>query len=919
VIGKAIGSYQIIAELGRGGMGEVYRARDSKLNRDVALKVLPDPLIGDLDRLARFRREAQVLASLNHPNIAQVHGFEDAGGIHALVMELVEGPTLAERLAAGPIELDVALPIAKQIADALDAAHDQGIIHRDLKPANIKVRPDGTVKVLDFGLAKAVAPDGAGAMGDSQNSPTLTNRTTQMGMILGTAAYMAPEQARGRAVDRRADIWAFGVVLYEMLAGRRAFDGEDVSITLAGVLKEDVKWDALPADLPAAIRRLLRRCLEKDPKRRLAAIGDARLELEDAATPVEAVQSRASRPAIGNRERLMWAAVAGLATVSALYAFNSRTARQSEPPLTRFSIVPPGEGQFSGSPPRFSISPDGLFVVFAASSTASAEDRLWLRRLDSTEVTPIAGTESGVNGLAPQSPFWSPDGKRLAFFVQSDIVGVQGESRLRIVDLPGGRMQPVCDLPSNNAGGTWNADGVMLVSSQGSKGIQRIPAGGGVLAAVTTLDDSRKEVAHLFPQFLPDGRHFIYQALTQDRSSWATFVASIDSAAPRMLVQTDHARFAAPNLLLYVREENLLAQVMDLATMQLTGDPVVVATGLDARAGNGRAGFAVSDAGVLVYSSTTDPDQKVGSPNRQLTWVDRSGKVLGSVGTLTSISSLRLSPDGTHVALLDRPQPGAAASTGSVNAALWVTNLERNVRAPLTPATALATSATWSADGTRVLFGWRTADGKLTMVERAASGATPLTSIYEEAGINILPLDESADGKQVIFSRGQGGSRSLHIFSRPDQKPVAYLAGGFDYPQASLSRDGRWLAYVSNESGTYEVVVQPFPDPSRGKWPISSNGGLQPRWRKDGRELFYVDGDQRLVAVAMSVDRDLVPGTATVLFSLPVPRGPRIPGGASYVYDAAPDGQRFLVSIPTNSARTVPLTVTTNWMSLLKK
>jgi Tol biopolymer transport system component len=772
------------------------------------------------------------------------------------------------------------------------------------------------VKVLDFGLAKPLDP--IARSDDVANSPTLTFAATQAGVILGTAAYMAPEQARGRAVDRRADIWAFGVVLYEMLSGRRAFEGDDVSITLASVLKEEVKWDALPADLPAPVGRLLRRCLEKDPKRRLAAIGDARLELDEAASPAAAASG--PRAGLANTERWIWASIAGVATVAAvIFALTSSPGRDTEPLLVRFGVLPPGEGQFSGAPPRFAVSPDGRLLVFAASAQPGSADQLWLRRLDTMEVTPIAGTESGPNGLMPQSPFWSPDGKRLAFFLQSESSGARGESRLRTVELQGGSSQAVCTLPSNNAGGSWNAGGVMLVSSQETKGIQRVPAGGGVPTPVTTLDAGRKEIAHLFPQFLPDGRHFIFQALTTNRAELTTFVGSIDSTERTPLVQTDYARFAAPNQLLYVRDENLVAQVMNPDTRQLTGEPVMIATGLEGRAANGRAGFAVSDTGVLVYSSNVDIDAKADQSNRQLTWLDRRGAVLAKVGTLTSASTVRLSPKATHVALNDF-QFGRLGGPAGV---IWVTDLERQVKSPLTPASGLAMSPVWSADGTRLLFATglsASANLSLSISERVASGATPATQVYDETGYHVLPLAESSDGKLLVFSRGQGGRRSLQILSRSDQKRTPYLAGEFDYPQAALSPDDKWLAYVSNESGVYEIIVQPFPDPSRGKWPISTGGGIAPRWRADGRELFYVDGENRLVAVSITGTHDFVPGSPTPLFPIPIPaRVRRGVTGAAYIYDAAPDGQRFLVSVATEDAPIVPLTVTTNWTALVKK
>jgi eukaryotic-like serine/threonine-protein kinase len=916
---SGFGPYQILSKLGEGGMGEVYRARDTTLNREVALKVLPDSLAGDPDRLARFRREAQVLASLNHPNIAHIHGFEQAPqtASFAIIMELVEGPTLADRIEQGPIAPADAWPIARQIADALEAAHDLGIVHRDLKPANIKVRDDGMVKVLDFGLAKALDPTDPASQASISNSPTLTARATQMGMILGTAAYMAPEQARGRAVDRRADIWAFGVVLYEMLSGRRAFEGEDISITLAGVLKEEIEWGALPADLPASIRRLLRRCLEKDPRRRLGAIGDARLELDEATNPSEATV--ASAPSgVGRKERWIWASLALVGVLSAaVIAWRSAPKPGGAPPVTRFDILPPGEGAFSGNPPRFAVSPDGQSLVFSAAPGPGKPDQLWLRRLDSMEVTPLSGTESGGGGLLPQSPFWSPNGRHVAFFVQTERVGQEGASRLRTVDLQGGGVQTVCELPSNNASGSWNADGVMIVSSQETKGIQRVAASGGVPAPVTTLDTSRNEVAHRFPQFLPDGRHFIYQVQTIDRADWSIFVGSIDGSKPRMLVPSEYARFAAPNTLLYVRDANLFAQTMDAATQELRGDPVKIASGVYSLNMNGRAGFSASDNGVLVYRSSPELIQSQAAPNRQLTWVDRTGRPLGTVGVSTTASRLRLSPKADRVALLEF---STGRSSSDAVGTLWVADVSRNVKAPLTSGAAQALSPAWSAAGDRVLFASRPGTGNMSLHERVASGATPASALYEQTGLNLMPVDESTDGKLVVFVGGKAGLRSLHILTRSSGTTTPYLADEFDRPQASLSPDGRFLAYVSNESSAYQVIVQTFPDPSQGKWPVSTTGGLHPRWRSDGRELFYVDPEERLVAVPVTTTaRDLVPGKPAPLFTLPINTLVNL-FGAAYVYDAAPDGQRFLLSAQsTGAAQRLPLTVTTNWTSLLKK
>jgi serine/threonine protein kinase len=911
MIGSFLGPYEVLAKLGEGGMGEVYRARDTGLNRDVAIKILPESFAANTERVERFKREAQLLAALNHPNIAAIYGLEQ----QALVMELVEGEDLSVLIERGSpgskdpgLHLSDAVAIARQIIDALEAAHEQGIIHRDLKPANIKVRADGTVKVLDFGLAKALTEgtEGSGGRGDSANSPTFTAQGTKIGMILGTAAYMAPEQARGRVVDRRADIWAFGVVLYEMLTGHRAFHGEDVSITLAAVLKEDVKWAALPMDLPAPIRRLLRRCLEKDPKRRLGAISDARFELDEATAPSSDVTSpSAARSGIGRMERVIWASVAALASVAAvMFAIGSTSGVETTPEITRFGVLPPADGQFSGTVPRFSISPNGRLLVFAASPELGKPDRLWLRRLDSIEVTSIPGTESAPGSLLPQQPFWSPDGRHLGFFVQD----AGTKSRFRTVDLQAGSIQELCDLPSNNSSGSWNADDVILVSSQASNGIQRLPASGGVLVPVTTLDKDRKEIAHLWPQFLPDGRHFIYQSQTADRREWAIFVGALDSPDRRKLVSSEYARFAAPNQLLFVKDETLFAQTIDLGKQELTGEAVVVGTDVSSMMANGRAGFSVSDNGVLVYASS--PANRFGVADSQLTWVDRQGKSIRSVGPPVSSFVVRLSPDGTRAAILE--ETGDRSQT---DRSLWIADMTRPVKAPLTTRATL--SPTWSHDSARLLFADRSDNGRFRVAERSASGATAASPFYEDADNSILPLDESADGKWVVLAIGPQGLRSLWVMPRSGGKPTVYLANGFDYPQASISHDGKWLAYTSNESGAYEVYVQSFPDPSRGKWPISTKGGGAPRWRRDGRELFFVDTEQRLIAVSINSDRDFRPGNSTPLFLVTLQ-----PPGSSYGYDAAVDGQTFLIPLAAGKGlgdSRMPLTVTTNWMSLLKK
>jgi Tol biopolymer transport system component len=883
----------------------------------VAVKVLPDAFALDADRLARFMREAQVLAALNHPNIATIYGIEG----NALIMELVDGEDLSEMIGVagtddaprgGGLSLANAIPIARQIADALEAAHEQGIVHRDLKPQNIKVRADGMVKVLDFGLAKAVTSSTSGSQ-DASTSPTVTVGATQMGTILGTAAYMAPEQARGRAVDRRADIWAFGIVLYEMLTGRRAFgDSDSVQDVLAAVLRDDVKWDALPADLPSSVRRLLRRCLQKDPKRRLSSIGDARLELDEATgkSDADALSAPASR--LGGAERIIWASVAVMAIGAAAWmAFGSRAAPAPDPPLTRFNVFPPDGGRFSGGPPRTAVSPAGRSIVFAATPTGKP-DQLYIRRLDSVVATPVPGTESNADGTSPQSPFWSPDGRHLGFFVQVIARGKQ-TSRLRVVDLQSGAVQTLCDLPLNNAGGTWNAEGVILVSSQETKGIHRLSSDGGALTPVTTLDASRGEIVQRFPQFLADGRHFIYQSQTQAADDLAIFIGSLDSPDRRLLIRSEYARFAAPNNLLFTRGAELLGQVLDPATLQLQGEPVVLANGLTHAAGNGRAGFSVSDSGVLVYSN--DAEAGTAAANRHLTWLDRTGKPVGPATLQVSSLVVRLSPDATRVALLEDIE-----QSGIQGRSLWVAELERPLKTPLTTGGIRATSPTWSHDGLRVLFGLWDGPSQVSLAERAASGATPARIRRGDAGSQFLPIDESADGAHVVFLAGLPGARTLNVLATADNSVKAYVPDESDQVHAALSPNGKWLAYAANESGVHQVIVRPFPDPSLGKWQISTNGGLAPRWRKDGRELFYVDAEQRLIAVEVNTAGQFKPGRSTPLFVIPTPQFTT--PGAAYSYDADLNGQRFLVSMfagPSSGTSILPITVATNWTSLLKK
>jgi eukaryotic-like serine/threonine-protein kinase len=895
--GSRLAHYDIVAVLGVGGMGAVYRARDSKLNRDVAIKVLLATVADDADRLARFGREAQVLASLNHPNIAAIYGIEEtnpdgpaeAPRDMALVMELVEGPTLADRLATGALPVDEALAIARQIAEALLAAHEAGIVHRDLKPANIKVRDDGTVKVLDFGLAKALDPVGASSA-TAMNSPTLSVHATQMGLVLGTAAYMAPEQARGRAVDRRADIWAFGVVLFEMLTGRRAFEGDDISITLAAVLKDQVAWKALPADLPTPLRRLLRRCLEKDPRRRLSSIGDARLEMDDVgAAPLE--EASASAPPVVNaqpapRSRAPWM-VAALSIVVAIAAVVLWAPWRAEvdPPKVSFELLEGLQGGLLTDISRqIALSPDGRHLVARVSDPSG--NRLWLRPLDRLNGTVMPGTDNAA------FPFWSPDGRQVGFFANN---------KLRIVDALGGSPQTVADAVSGR-GGTWNDDGVILFAPDMEGGLVRMAASGGVPAPVTELDRSRGETAHRYPRFLPDGERFIYLIQSTQPENSGIYVGSLGSKEKKYLVAASTAaEFTSPDVLLFLREATLMAQRIDLATMALSGDAIQVAEAIDRDSGLGNSGIAVSQNGVLAYRGGG------ASGERYLTWIDRTGKAEGTVGQSRRYENPRLSPDGTLLAVF-RTEGGGD---------IWIDDLARGSSTRLTFDPSVDNVPVWSPDGRRIAFMSNRDGGVFNLYVKDADG-TGADELLLKTPHNKTINDWSADGQYILYSEDDPATKE-DLWVLPlaaGAKPTRVVATSFSETAGSFSPDGRWIAYASNESGPRQVFVQRFPA-ARGKWQVSTSAGNNnyPRWRPDGKELFFDNGGTML-----SVDlAGTVPGGA---FKSGVPQ--RLFQGLQSLpphnYDVDPGGRRFLVV--TSRAvqyRPAPIVVVLNWMTGLRQ
>ncbi len=885
--GTRLGPYEILSLLGVGGMGEVYRATDTKLKRQVAIKVLPAALTADHDRLARFQREAEVLASLNHPNIAAIHGLEESDGLKALVMELVEGPTLADRIAQGAIPLDEALPIARQIAEALEAAHEQGIIHRDLKPANIKVRPDGTVKVLDFGLAKAMDPSGASSE-HAMNSPTISVHATQAGMILGTAAYMSPEQARGKAADKRADIWSFGIVLFEMLTGRRAFDGDDVSITLASVLKSDPDWTALPATTPVSLRRLLSRCLKKDPKERLQAIGDARIEIDDLlsgrAEPTTAVAT--ILPAVSMwRRTLPWAVAsglgAGLAVVLALWA-PWRTAPPAAPVrlVTRFPIALPSTATFTGTNRHvLALSPDGTKLVFVNNL------QLWLRALDQNDAKPIPGTD--VN---PQAPFFSPDGQWIGFWANGQI---------RKIPISGGSPVKVCDAPSSPYGASWSGDSIYFDAGTAPDGILKVPADGGTPEVVVRPGQKRWELVSA-PQLLPGGAALLFGSAPSASDNGDIVVQSLKTGARKTVVSGGvDPRYLDSGHIVYARGGALYAIPFDVGALEPQGGPIALVEQV-AVSNPPVYQFAVSISGSLAYMSGA------AFTARTLAWVDRQGREQPIGAPTRAYSYPRLSPDGTRLVVASRDQERDIWS--------WDFTRGTGTRVTFGPGTELY--PTWTPDGRKIIFSSNLNLGFYSVYSIAADGTGSPERLTGDAGANQYVNAVSPDGHAaVLYVASSKTGNDLFVASLDGTKPVPVrplIQTPFNEIAAALSPDGHWLAYQSNESGRNEVYVRPYPNVEQGRWQVSTEGGLSPAWSRDGRELFYLANDGRLMAVPTTVSPSFTFGKPAALFDI---RGYST-SEQGRNYDVARDGQRFLVV--KNPVGGTSLQMVENWVEEVK-
>ena len=913
---RQIGPYQVVAKLGEGGMGVVYRARDARLNREVALKVLPPAFAEDPTRMARFEREAQLLASLNHPRIAAIYGVEESGATRALVMELVEGPTLAERIgraapsgrskaasgsaaasgakpasagaasghARGPgLPVDEALPIAQQIAEALEYAHEHGVIHRDLKPANIKVTPEGDVKVLDFGLAKAMGPDEAST--DVSNSPTLSLAMTQAGFILGTAAYMAPEQAKQKQVDRRADIWAFGCVLFEMLTGKMAFHGESISDTLAEIIKGEPDWNALPAETPPSVQRLLRRCLIKDPKQRLRDIGDARIAIEEtlsgAAAETEGAGTAGEIAASSStvRRALPWALGAVTVLLAGLAAW---LLLQPKAPrnVIRFSIASPENTEFVYGG-EGSISPDGRTLAFVAQSGPEQPPMLWLRRFDSLTAVEVPGTEGAF------LPFWSPD---------SQWIGLEAGGKLEKVAVAGGPVQTLCN--EGILGATWSRDGVILFSSEGH--LYRVSDTGGTPAPVLAPGPTEQ---YWYPQFLPDGRHFLFLINEGSASQGFVAVGSLDSSSVQHLMQaSSDTIYASPGYLFYREQSALMARPFDAGALRFTGPAVPIAQNVGEFSGPHYGYFFVSSGDVLAYQ--TQPN----TATNQMTWFNRAGQKLGTVGQPEIYTNPALSADGTRLAV-------GVGELGKT--AIWVYDLKRGTASRLTFNPTDETNPLLTPDGRRILFS-SNRSGAYGIYQIAADGLGSTQKIFQPVTDQAAIDDVTADGKYALYDTASD-PRSIQLWVLPltgGGQPFPFVQGhNSGAANGQFSPNGRYVAYSSNETGNAEVYVQTFPQQT-GRWQISAAGGTQPMWRHDGKELYYLGPDGKLMAVEVD--------TTAATFQAGIPKElfqtQLVPTSFwRNIYVASPDGQRFLMITPASQAKPEPITVVMNWPTLLKK
>ncbi len=879
MIGSTLKHFQITDELGKGGMGEVWRARDTKLDREVAVKLLPEAVANDPERLSRFEREAKMLAALNHPNIASIFGIEEAEGRQLLVLELVDGEGLEERIARGAVPVDEGLEIGRQIAEALEAAHGQGIVHRDLKPANVKLTVGGRVKVLDFGLAKAFEPTADQL--DLTRSPTLTAHMTAAGVVLGTAAYMSPEQARGIEVDKRADIWSFGCVLYEMLTGSQAFKGDTVSDVLASILKEEPDLDALPAKAPRRLRRLLERCLTKVPHQRLHDIADARIEIEEIQAGGEDAEPEAKIAARRSSGVRVWQGVAAILLVATAALSWMALRRETAPQTVLSAFLPaPEETTFSlepSSPGVVAVAPDGSQIAYSATDQMGTT-LLWVRRVGDLSARPLPGTDGAAY------PFWSPDSRHLAFFSE--------DNKLRKIDTAGGPPVTLCGA-ENGKGGSWGPEGRILFAPAHNTPISVVSAAGGDPQPVTELAEG--VVGHRFPTWLSGGRFLFLSRSASGAESDRIMVAEIGKVGPgREVVAAASNVVVASGQLLFVREGTLMAQPFDESTAEVTGEAVPIAEDV-LYLGGARCGvFSASKTGLMAYQT--------GAMAREsdLVWVDREGRELSQLGGGVLHRDLRISPDGKFAAaeILDE-------ATGTAD--IWIYDLNRKLRTRFTFDPTMDWFPAWTPDGKRIAFASERS-GELDIWIKDVGGSSPEEPLLQSPGHNLGPESWTPDGGWMVYLRVENGVNP-DIWAVPvtGGEPIPVVASSFRESAPDLSPDGRWLAFVSDESGRPETYVTTFPEPTR-RWQISTDGGGRARWRRDGRELFFRTPNGSLWAVNVDGTGDsFVVGEMKELFSWVRPPGFR-PS-----FDVAPDGQSFLINRAVDAGRAEPLTLVLNW------
>jgi Tol biopolymer transport system component len=889
-LGTRLGPHEIIEQLGSGGMGEVYRARDTRLDRMVALKVLPGHLSDNEELRQRFDREARTISQLSHPHVCALYDVGHQDGVDYLVMEYLEGSTLAERIVKGPLPSEQVLRYGVQIADALDKAHRLGIVHRDLKPGNVMVTKSG-VKLLDFGLAKlrVVTPGAVSSSASLVQTQTDATLTAQ-GTIIGTFQYMAPEILEGKEADARSDIFALGALLYEVATGQAPFQGKTQASVIAAILgKTPPPISSVQPMTAPALDRIVQTCLEKDPDDRWQTAHDVMLELKwvaeggsQAGLPAPVVARRRSR------ERLGWIVAAVLAaSLGTLGVLQLLRTRPASPAVVRSSVLPPDKTWFTfvgqgGGP--VSVSPDGRQLAFVAAEPGGRR-LLWIRPLESLVARSLPATDGAAY------PFWSPDGRSVGFFA---------EGKLKRIDVGGGPPLSICDAPDAR-GGSWNRDDVILFEPQFREPIHRVSASGGKPVPVTRFDASRRETTHRWPFFLPDGRRFLFLSGSHSTSTEspldAIFVGSLDEEKPKLLVDArSNAAFAAGHLL-FVRRRTLLAQPFDPKTLKLSGDAVPIAENVQDDPGFFNAVFSVSPQGTLAYQ---EAGGTIGLS--EVAWVDRSGKKIGLLGDPADYYDPRISPDGRRVAVVIG-DPGD----------IWIYEVTRRIRTRLTFAGASDNAPAWSRDGARLAFtSQRSGNGDLYAKNTSGSGGEELLSTSR---FSKVANSWSPDGRYLLYTatpEAPGSRADLWLLSLPDGKASPLVQTEFDEMAGAFSPDGRWLAYASNESGRFEIYVRPFPEPG-GKWEISTTGGVEPRWRRDGRELFYVTPDGRLMAAEVRTGAAFEAGTPKALFVT------SLKNAAGSRYDVTPDGQRFLVNRPVADESAPPITLVQNWPALLKR